>query len=61
MDSAAYIPVKLVVTDDSEVINEVIKATNRQTAVLPESLESLSPFHRELEDFYNVRQADVEK
>ena len=61
VDSNAYIPVKLVVTDDSEVINEVIKATNRQTAVLPEALESLSPFHRELEDFYNVRQADVDK
>ena len=30
------VPIKLVVTDDSDVITEVIKATNRQTAVLPE-------------------------
>ena len=52
-----FIPVKLVVTDDSQVVNEVIKATNRQTAVLPEALESLSTFHRELEDLYNSREA----
>ena len=52
-----FIPVKLVATDDSQVVNEVIKATNRQTAVLPEALESLSAFHRELEDLYNLREA----
>ena len=54
-----FIPVKLVVTDDSQVVNEVIKATNRQTAVLPEALESLSTFHRELEDLYNSREAGL--
>ena len=53
-----FIPVKLVITDDSQVVNEVIKATNRQTAVLPEALESLSTFHRELEDLYLTRESD---
>ena len=48
---------KLVATDDSQVVNEVIKATNRQTAVLPEALESLSTFHRELEDLYNTQES----
>lgn len=56
IDSSVFIPVKLVVTDDSDVITEVIKATNRQTAVHPEALESLSPFHKELEDFYNTQE-----
>jgi cold shock CspA family protein len=51
------VPVKLVVTDDSDVITEVIKATNRQTAVLPEALASLTPFHKELEDFYAAQEA----
>ena len=51
-----YVPIKLVATDDGQVVNEVIKATNRQTAVLPEALESLSTFHRELEDFYNAQE-----
>ena len=51
-----FIPVKIVATQDSEVVNEVIKATNRQTEVLPEALESLTPFHKELEDFYLTRE-----
>ena len=54
MGADIYIPVKLVATDDSQVVNEVIKATNRQTAVLPEALESLGTFHRQLEDLYNI-------
>ena len=53
-----FIPVKLVSTDDSQVVNEVIKATNRQTAVLPEALESLSTFHRELEDLYSSQESN---
>jgi cold shock CspA family protein len=56
-----FIPVKLVVTDESDVITEVIKATNRQTAVLPEALESLTPFHKELEDYYVAQEAPREK
>ncbi len=52
-----FIPVKLVATDDSQVVNEVIKATNRQTEVLPEALESLSAFHRELEDLYLTQES----
>ena len=57
VDENTFIPVKLVATDDSQVVNEVIKATNRQTAVLPEALESLSTFHRELEDLYITRES----
>ena len=59
--STTFVPVKLVVTDDSDVITEVIKATNRQTPVLPEALESLTPFHKELEDFYIVKEANKRK
>ena len=51
-----FIPVKIVATQDSQVVTEVIKATNRQTEVLPEALESLTPFHKELEDFYLTRE-----
>ena len=57
IDSATFVPVKLVATRDRQVIVEVIKATNRQTAVLPEALESLTPFHKELEDFYSIRES----
>ena len=49
-----FIPVKIVATNDSQVVTEVIKATNRQTEVKLEAFESLSPFHKELEDLYNA-------
>ena len=52
-----FIPIKLVATNDSEIITEVIKATNWQTAVMPEALESLSPFHKDIEDFYNSQES----
>lgn len=60
INADTFIPVKLVATSDRQVITEVIKATNRQTAVLPEALESLTPFHRELEDFYSIRESPRE-
>lgn len=46
------VPVKVIVTDDPDITNSVIRATNRQTEVKPEAFESLSPFHRTLEEFY---------
>ena len=49
----AFITVKIIGTDDNEIINAIIRATNRQTEVKPEAFESLSNFHKELEDFYN--------
>ena len=52
VDPSTFVPIKLVATGDSQVVTEVVKATNRQTVVHPEALESLSPFHRELEAFY---------
>ena len=57
IDADTYIPVKLVATRNRQVITDVIKATNRQTAVLPEALESLTPFHKELEDFYTIQES----
>ena len=56
VDASVFIPTKLVATADSAVIAEVIKATNRQTAVLPEALESLRDFHKNLEAFYTARE-----
>ena len=53
-----YIPIKLVVTQDRQIVNNVIRATNQQTTVLPEALESLTPFHRNLENFYHARNKD---
>ncbi len=52
LTESTWIPLKLVITSNQDVTNDVIRATNRQTPVLPEALETLSKFHRDLEDFY---------
>jgi len=52
LTSKVYVPIKLIVTDDIETTNLIIKATNRQTEVKLEAFESLSPFQKTLEEFY---------
>ncbi len=46
------IPLKLIVTDNPDVTNNIIKATNQQTEVKKEAFEILSPFHKKIEEFY---------
>lgn len=48
------IPIKLIETDDDETVNQIIKATNRQTQVSDEQLIALNEFHRKLEEFYST-------
>ena len=47
-----YLPLKLIVTTDAEVTNQIIQGTNRQTEVKLEAFESLAPFQKELEELY---------
>jgi len=50
----AFLPVKIIVTGDADVTNAITKGTNRQTEVKVEAFESLSPFQKELEEFYST-------
>lgn len=52
-----HIVVKIIETTDAEIAANVIKATNRQTEVKIEAFESLSAFHKDLEDYYKARAA----
>lgn len=47
-----FVPLKLIVTDDEDTINDIIRATNSQTEVKNEAFEILKPFHKKLEEFY---------
>lgn len=47
-----YMPIKLIVTADTEVTNQITQGTNRQTEVKLEAFESLAPFQKKLEEFY---------
>lgn len=52
LSEEVLIPLRLISTKDQEVINSVIKATNRQTVVSQDQLFALSDFQKKLEDFF---------
>ena len=52
--SDMMIPVKIVNTEQPDLINDVIRSTNRQTQVLDEAFEALKDFHKQLQDYYNT-------
>ena len=52
LDGSIQVPIKLIVAANSEVKNQVIKATNRQTPVKTEELTALTDFQKSLEDYY---------
>lgn len=54
INPASHIVVKVIETVDPEIAVNVIKATNRQTEVKVEAFESLSPFHKDLEEYYKA-------
>lgn len=58
IDQGVHLPVKLIVSQDSEVKNKIIKATNRQTPVKPEDLTALTDFQKTLEEFYSAVAGD---
>ncbi|MFC5772020.1 AIPR family protein [Thauera sinica] len=55
LSEQTYVPVKIIETNDPDIITEVVEATNSQTEVKREAFESLRPFHKELEEYYNSR------
>jgi hypothetical protein len=54
LESGTHIVVKFIETTDQDLSSKVIKATNKQTIVTDEAFESLSPFHKDLEEFYKA-------
>lgn len=52
INSSIYIPIKLIVTQNYDLMSKIIRANNRQTTVGSEAFEILSPFHKYLEEFY---------
>ena len=52
LTDSVYVPLKLIVTSDPEVTNQIIQGTNRQTEVKLEAFESLAPFQKVLEEYY---------
>ena len=51
---AAPVQIKLVASSDLEIINQVVRGTNRQNIVYDEAFETTKRFHRELEEFFDA-------
>lgn len=46
------LPVKIIEAEDRELVNEIVRATNRQTEVKDEAFAVLGEFHKRLERFF---------
>lgn len=55
------IPVKMIEATDRELINEIVRATNRQTEVKDEAFEVLGEFHKKIERFFESIEAAPER
>ncbi|MCD7714054.1 MAG: AIPR family protein [Prevotella sp.] len=51
-----YCTLKLICTEDPDVIVSITKSTNRQSAVTDEAFESLRKFHKDLQQYYDSLQ-----
>lgn len=59
LSDETHIVLKVIETTDQELSSRVIQATNKQTIVTDEAFESLSAFHKDLEEYYKARATDV--
>ena len=54
VNDTVMIPLRLIATQDEEVISSIVKATNRQTEVREEQLLALSDFQKKLETYFDA-------
>lgn len=48
------IPVKIIASEDQDIINMIIQSTNRQTSVNPEAFESIKSIHKKIQSYYDT-------
>ncbi|WP_082531866.1 AIPR family protein [Methylobacterium sp. Leaf469] len=53
LDDTVLIPLRLIWTQDEDVISDIIRATNRQTEVKEDQFFASTEFARRLEDYFN--------
>jgi hypothetical protein len=54
IDDSVYIPIRVIATQDEDIISSIIAATNRQTEVEEEQFLALSDFQKKLEAYFNT-------
>ncbi len=53
------IPIKIIYTTDSNVINSIIRANNKQSVVPEEAFIALGEYHKQLQEFYKQKSKEV--
>jgi hypothetical protein len=53
--------IKLISTENGEIINQIVKGTNSQNIVYSEAFETIKPFHKDLEDFIDALSPEYER
>ena len=51
---SVLVPIKLIGTENEEIVAAIISATNSQNAVKPEELEAMTDFQKQLESYYKT-------
>lgn len=54
-----FVPIKIIVTEDEEVKTSITLATNSQTEVKTEQLQSLNIFQKKLEDYFGAEKGPL--
>lgn len=59
-NSIDHVPlsVKFISTTDEDIVNTIVRGTNRQNIVLEEAFETTKQFHKDLEEFFNALSSD---
>jgi len=60
LQDSTSVPVKIIQAEDRDLVNEIVRATNRQTEVKDEAFTVLSEFHKRIERFFASADADAE-
>ncbi len=58
LDDQVMVPMRLIATQDEDVITSIIEATNQQTAVRPEQFLAITDFQKRLERFFAAFEGD---
>jgi AIPR protein len=58
VDDQVMVPLRLIATQDEDIITSIIEATNQQTAVRPEQFLAVTDFQKSLERFFTAFEGD---
>lgn len=54
------VSIRFISTTDEEIVNEIVRGTNRQNIVLEEAFETTKKFHKDLEEFFTAYSQDYD-